>query len=224
MNISRALGTTALIVCSSTAMAGEALTLEPGYNINGLSGTSNVMTPEVRGVTLDDAFTDFAIVGDELGDGADSLFEGTLMTRVVRSNETGLLNFNYRVIDPNEQLSGSISHIEIDTYSGINARVEYRIDPGAPGEEGPTNASRTEDGDIITFDFLDTLSTSEETKFFFTMTDTVEYRENYANATIYLHSGESVTLSIVGGVPVVPTPGAFGLLAAAGCMNLRRRR
>lgn len=224
MNIPQALSVTAVLVCASVALGGEVQPLEPGMNIDGLTGTSNIMTPELRGVTLEDAFHNFSIFADAAGVGEAALYEGTLMTRVVRSNETGLLTFNYRIIDPNEQLSGAISHIEISGYDGLATRVEYRNDATAMGDEGPFGASRSIDGGVIDFDFVDTLDTFEDSKFFFAMTDSESFGQDRSTVTVYLRTGESVSFSVVGGIPVVPTPGALGLLGVAGCMTIRRRR
>lgn len=220
MNFTQTIAAAAIMAAGSTAMAGAVVELAPSQTSGTLTGLDNTMFPEIRGTTLNDAFYDFSILSDVEGVDSNIIFEGTLMTRVVRSNLTGLLTFNYMLTDPNNSLAGAISHIEISGFADMQTRVEYRNDAGAPGDEGPAIASRDASGDIISFDFGGNLETAEESNFFFVMLDTAEYQGD-TTATIYLTSGEAVSVNL--GNPV-PTPGALGLLSAAGLMTVRRRR
>lgn len=220
MNYTRTVGAMIALACGSIASAGDVQQLAAGDSVTGLSGTDNIITSELQGVTLADNFHQFAIYGTGEGVDESALYEGTLMTRVVRSNETGLLTFNYMLQEPNAQLLGSISHIEISGFAGWDARVEYRTDASAPGDEGPADASRSADGNTIDFDFGSLLDIGEESRFFFVMTDAESFNENLSVATIYLQSGESVSFDI----GAVPTPGALGLLSIAGLISTRRRR
>lgn len=221
MKLTQKIAATALLAVGSTAFAGAVVDLAPSQISGTLTGIDNLMFPEIRGAVVNETLHDFSIYGDVQGIDSATLYEGTLMTRVVRSHETGLLTFNYMLMDPDGSLNGSISHIEISGFSDYQTRVEFRNDAGGPGDEGPTTASRDESGDIIDFDFGGNLDTSEESNFFFAMLDTTEYAQGEGTATIYLTSGESVSFSIVG---AVPTPGSLGLLSIAGLITARRRR
>jgi MYXO-CTERM domain-containing protein len=223
MNITKTIGAAIIMACSSAAFAGAVVDLAPSQFTGGLSGIMNTQMSELIGVTQADSYHEFAIYAGQ-GRGEAALYEGTLMTRVVRSNETGNLTFNYRVMSPNAQLSGSISHIEVGGFDGFNTRVEFRNELTSPGIEGPESAQRSVDGDILDFTFDTGLATADDSRFFFAMTDAVSYYENAALATIYLQSGESVSMSVVGANPAVPAPGALGLLSAAGLISVRRRR
>jgi hypothetical protein len=229
MKYSQTVGAAMIIACASTAFAGAVVDLEPNMVAPGLSGITNVMMPELVGTVEVDIFTDFEIYADEEGIDQSLLYQATLMTRVVRSNETGNLHFNYMIMDPNGELAGQVSHIEISGFTGLQTRVEFRNELTAPGDEGPTTASRSADGDVLTFDFEGSLDSNEESKFFFAMLDVSEFGsvgqplggDAQSTATIYLTSGEQVVFEVPG---AVPTPGALALLSAAGLITTRRRR
>ncbi len=220
MNYTKNIGALIALACGSIVSAGDVQWLAAGDSVTGLSGTDNQLTPELIGVVLDDSLYNFSIFADPEGIDETVLYEGTFMTRVVRSFETGKLTFNYLLTESNSQLAGLISHIEISGYAGWESRVEYRNDATAPGDEGPSDASRSSDGNMIDFDFGTLLDSGEDSRFFFVMTDAETFNENISIATVYLQSGESVSFDI----GAVPTPGALGLLSIAGLITARRRR
>jgi len=231
MNIYQTLSTTVLIVCGASLAHADVVDLAPGEAAGGLNGIMNTELSELIGTTESDILQDFTIFGT--GGQGNILYQGTLMTRVVRSNETGNLHFNYRILGPNPQFGGMISRVELDGYSGLQTRVEYRSELSAPGDEGPVDASRSADGDVLTFDFGEILDPAEESRFFFAMVDTDVFTLpggqgrggpiGGATATIYLLTGESVTLTVPGAGPI-PAPGAISVLSLAGLITVRRRR
>ena len=220
MKLTQTLAVAALFAAGTTAMAGVAIDLAPNQVSGTLSGLDNTMFPEIRGQILADNFYDFSISAGTEGVGEELVYEGTLMTRVARSNMTGMITINYRLINPNGALDGAISNIEISGFEGYQTRVEYRGNI-APGDEGPVSAARDASGDLINFSFGENLQTNEESKFFFVMLDTQEYSAENSVATLTLQSGESVSFRIDG---AVPTPGALSLLSVAGLISVRRRR
>lgn len=210
----------ALITASGAAMAGPVYDLQPGAIYEGLSGITSAQMPELRGAIVNDYYNDFTI--DALAGDSVSLYEGTMLTRVVRSNMTGNLTFNFQFTGGNANLDGQIKHIEITGFDGMQTRVEYRSEPGY-GDESPILASRSDDGDIISYSFGEDFLPGESSMFFFAMLDVSEYdfETNNPQATVYLFSGESVTIDL--GQPV-PTPGSLALLAMGGAFASRRRR
>lgn len=225
MNLTQTIGAAIIMACGSTAFAGPVADLGAGDIAGNLSGIMNTTMSELIGVTQSDVFQDFTINADAQGGGDGGvLYEGTLMTRVVRSNETGLLHFNYRILSPNADLFGAISHVEVSGFAGFQTRVEFRNELTSPGQAGPISAERSIDGDILGFGFGQMLNTSDDSRFFFAMVDTDTYYEDAAIATIYLQSGESVSMSVVGATPPIPAPGSLALLSAAGLITVRRRR
>lgn len=225
MNLAQTLGAVVVLAAGPVALAGIPIELQPGQTAGGLVGTTNTEWSELIGSEQHDFFQEFTVTG-----GSGDLYSATLMTRVVRSNQTDHLHFNYRIMDPNEQLSGQVSYIEITGFQGLSTRVEYRNETTAPGDSGPFDASRDASGDMLTFNFGSDLATGESSRFFFAMVDADDFTAlpvgddipgNGATATIYLNSGESVTLNVVG---PVPAPGALGLLAMGGLVSVRRRR
>ena len=209
-----------LLVACSAAVAGPVYDLQPGEFYNGLSGITSAQMPELRGSVEFDQYTDFTIEG--LAGDSVSLYEGTMLTRVVRSNMTGNLTFNFQFTGGNADLDGQIKHIEITGFSGLQTRVEYRGEVGY-GDEAPVSASRSDDGGVVSYSFGEGFMPGESSMFFFAMLDASEYdfETNSPQATIYLFSGESVTLDL--GAPV-PAPGSLALLGLAGACVTRRRR
>lgn len=220
MSILRTISVTVALATGSSALAGPVINLAPNQFTDSLSGIDNTEFVEIRGATVSDKFIDFSI----LDDGAGLLYEGTFMTRVVRSHQTGNLHMNYRIMDANPGLLGRIDHVEVGGFGLFQTRVEFRNDSISTGDEGPTMADRSILGDIIDFTFDGGLNTADESHFFFAMVDTDTYYEDSALATIYLESGESVSLVIDSVTPGVPAPGSLALLSGAGLLFSRRRR
>ncbi len=224
MNFLNSVTIAALITTASTALAGPVVNLAPSQLTDGLSGIDNSEFIEIRGAAISDKYIDFSIFADTEGDAPSLLYEGTLMTRVVRSHQTGNLHFNYRIMDPNSGLAGRISHIEVGGFGDYQTRVEYRNDATSIGEEGPFMAERADHGDIIDFTFDGGLNTADDSHFFFAMVNTDTFYEDATLATIYLETGESVSLVVDSATPGVPAPGSLALLGAAGLVGGRRRR
>lgn len=230
MNFIHTLGAVVIVACGSIVNA-DVVDLSPSDSDVALSGIMNTQLSELIGTVQSDILQDFTIFtqGKGIGDDENVLYQGTLMTRVVRSNETGLLHFNYRLMNADPQFSGMISRIELNAFQGFQTRVEYRDEITAPGDEGPVDASRSADGDVLTFDFGALLDPGESSRYFFAMVDTdvftlpTEGVQGGATATIYLMSGESVTLNVIG-AGAIPAPGTLGLLGVAGLISVRRRR
>lgn len=222
MNILRTIPIVALIATATAAQAGAVVNLSPGDFTSGLSGIKNSEFSELIGTVQSANYINFAIFGSD--EGAAPLYEGMLLTSVVRSNMTGNLTFNYRILNPNPNLDGRISHIEVGGFEDWQTRVEYRNEATSPGVEGPYTAERNNLGDIIDFGFDGGLNTGDDSRFFFAMTDTDAFFADSALATIYLETGESVSLVVDSANPAVPTPGALALLGCAGLLSSRRRR
>lgn len=211
----------ALVATCGMAYAGPVYDISPGEFYDGLSGITSAEMSELRGSIVFDEYREFSIGGFE-GEGAGPLYEGTFLTRLVRSNETGNLAFNFRFYNDNVDLDGQIKHIEITGFGSHETRVEYRAEAG-PDFLDPISVSRDLSGDMLSFNFSEDGDEDASSKFFFAMLDTQEYdlNANTPQATIYLFSGESVTIDLA---PPVPTPGSLALLGAAGLLASRRRR
>ena len=224
MNFLNSVTIAALISTASTALAGPVVNLAPSQLTDGLSGINNSEFSEIIGSAISDKYIDFSIFADTEGDAPSLLYQGTLMTRVVRSHQSGNLHFNYRIMQANSALAGRISHIEVGGFGDFQTRVEFRDDATSIGEEGPYMAERADHGDIIDFTFDGGLNTADDSHFFFAMVNTDTFFEDSALATIYLETGESVSLVVDSATPGVPAPGSLALLGAAGLVGGRRRR
>ncbi len=222
MNILRTIPVVAALAAASAAQAGAVVDLAPSQFADGFSGVKNSEFHEIIGTVQSAQYTHFEIYGS--GEGNAPLYEGMFLSSVVRSNMTGNMTFNYRIYDPNPELAGRISHVEVRGFEGWQTRVEYRNELTSPGVEGPYSAQRDALGDMIDFGFAGGLDTAADSKFFFAMTNTDTFYENAAVATIFLETGESVSMVVQGANPAVPAPGAFALLGGAGLLCSRRRR
>lgn len=220
MCILRTISITAALGVASTVFAGPVINLAPSQFTDSMSGIDNSEFIEIRGATLSDKYIDFSILDGNEG----LLYQGTLMTRVVRSFQTGLLHMNYRIMDANSDLLGRVDHVEVGGFGMFQTRVEYRDDAVSTGDEGPTMAGRSVGGDIIDFAFEGGLNTADESHYFFAMVNTDTYYEDSALATIYLESGESVSLVVDSVTRGIPAPGSLALLGGAGLLASRRRR
>ena len=191
MNIYTTAGVLVAASFGSFAMAGPVVDLAPGDSTGSLSGISNSVMPELIGTVEYANYQSFTIGSPEAGAGG-QLYDAMLLSSMIRSNQTGNLTFNFRIYNPDAGLSGQISHIEITGFSGLQTRVEYRNEATSPGDEGPSMAERSIDGDMLTFGFGTSLETAESSKFFFTMLDISEFDfdNSSVQATIYLLSGE----------------------------------
>lgn len=212
-----------IAACSSMTLAGPVIQLDPGEITDSLSGITNSQMSELIGMTQFDSYQDFSIDASPRGEDPGILYEATLLTRMVRSNQTGMLTMNFQIFDANSDSSGQISHIDISGFAGLETRVEFRNEVTGPTLIGPDSAERSEDGNIISFGFSGGLDSNESSKFFFAMLNLAEYDFDGQNpqATIYLSSGESVSLDIN---PPVPSPGSLALLGLSGLCVTRRRR
>jgi hypothetical protein len=224
MNFLKNISVAAVLTAGTTALAGPVVNLAPSQIADGLSGIDNSAFVEIRGAAISDKYIDFSIYSDSRGDAAELLYEGTLMTRVVRSHMTGNLHFNYRIMDANAELAGRVSHVEIAGFGEFDARVEYRNDSISTGDEGPWSAVRDSSGDIINFAFDGGLDTADESHYFFAMLNTDTFFEDSAVATVVLESGERVALVVDSPTMTVPAPSSLALIAGAGLLGARRRR
>ena len=224
MNFLNTITAATVLAAASTAYAGPVVSLTPSQYTDGLSGIANTEFAEIIGTAISDKYIDFCIFSESEGDGAELLYQGTLMTRVVRSHMSGNLHFNYRILDANAELEGRISHIEIDSFADFDARVEFRNDPTSPGVEGPWRATRDASGDIINFGFDGGLDTADNSRYFFAMLNTDTFFEDSGLATIVLDTGERVSLRVDSASAAVPAPGSLALIASAGLIGTRRRR
>ncbi len=178
-----------------------------------LNGITLAEDPTMSGVVAIDFAQDF-----EVGDPAGSRLTGTLQSRVLIRNDTGELDFMWRIRDLHSE-TNSISSIVFSGYEGWDIGVEWRAD--GLGDVAPGYASRTVDDDSIGFLF-DTpyLYAPHESRFVLARTHAMDF-DLIGTARINLASGESVVLSTFA---PVPTPGSLLILGSAGVIAARRRR
>jgi len=207
--------TFAVGVCAVVSLPAQAalIDLTPGSGA-GLSGTTAAADPELAGAVA--VGGDLLIPFQILGAGDALLYEAALQTRVIISSDTGNAHFLYRVRDVNGSLNGVIAEIVTSDYTGMQTRVEYRLDTGA--DLGPSRAERSADGADISYLFGNGFPPGDESHFFFAATDQSNWSLT-GSTTIILTTGESVTLTTF-----IPAPGTAALFSVAGVALARRRR
>jgi len=123
---------------------------------------------------------------------------GNLQERVVLSNNTGDLNFYYRVRDTSGP--GSVAKISVSSFAGLSVGVGYRTDDA--GTVPPTTADFTAaPGTSITFNFSShpiSCASQEESQFILIST-TVTNFESGGQADIY--STDGIDFSAPGVMP-----------------------
>ena len=165
--------------------------LVPGATIP-LPSSTAATEPDLAGVVLHDALIPF-VIQDSL---RRVVCRGRLQDRVVRSNQTGLLHFYYRIRGDRRRQRGRIRATMTLSFGLDTLSVGYRLD--GLGAVSPTSATRS--ADTVQFDFKDPLlSCSAESRFFFIKTDAKNFGPG--QTALVLSSGQSVTLNTVAPAP-----------------------
>jgi hypothetical protein len=221
-----------LTLCSSVA---SAAILDPNGSIS-LSGTTATSDPNLAGSVVYQNQIGFSVTDD----GGNTLLTGNYIDTVFRSNNTSTLIFSGRIQDLTYVGENDLGIYDwsVTGYSGYQTDVEYRtdlIDPDTMAPYtglGPNQASRTTDGDLLTFDFETELSPPESSLFSSVATDASLFEqtgmvffgiENFINDEDYL-----VEISGISAPSPVPLPAAFwmfgsGLIGLIGFQRKRRK-
>ena len=145
--------------------------------------------PNLGGVVQSDQLVPFTLQ-DANGD---LECTGNLQERVVLSNNTGDLDFYYRVRDTAG--SGSVAQLSVSSFAGLSVGVGYRTD--GLGTVPPTTADRNAaPGDTITFDFSShpiSCAAQEESQFILIST-TVTSFESSGQANIVSTDGSNFSM------------------------------
>lgn len=209
-NLNTCLGVVVAAVCAQGAL-GAISNLNAGESAD-LFGITLGEDMSLAGVA-NDFSQDFSIL-----DAAGNLFEANLQSRARVRNDTGQVDFVWRIRDI-DNLAGQIASVVVNGYEEWSVGVEYRLD--GLGEVGPDSAFRTEDGDSVGFNFDPTVGFDDESRFFFARSDAFDF-DMSGTIRITLVTGQFVELDTW--APVVPAPGSLALLGLGGIAAVRRRR
>jgi hypothetical protein len=200
------LGTTlflsALALASFVSQAEASVALVPGAPPVVLPPTAAVAESDLAGVVVQDNLIPFRIVGA----GGALLFEGKLQNRIVRSSETGLLHFYYRIRDTRPGLNGIVRAITTRSYA-TSPRILAGYRPDGLGTIPPTLAIRSVmPGESLRFNFNindNVLVGGRESRFIFAKTMVKGYN-NLGQTRIELRSGESTVVQTLAPLPPLP--------------------
>jgi uncharacterized protein (TIGR03437 family) len=133
--------------------------LPPGVTTT-LYGASSFRNPDFAGSVQSDQLLPFEI-RDAVGT---VIFAGNVQDRTVLSGLTGKLFFAPLIRDTSDAGSGAkITGFSKTGFAGTTVEVEFR--PDGLGEVSPTTASRSADGDTITFELETPLAAPDWTRF-----------------------------------------------------------
>jgi hypothetical protein len=171
----------------SAAPASHAGVLMPAAEISPV-GTTVSARPEFAGLVLADAIRPFDVAVASGG-----RLKGHLQDRVVRSNETGTLIFDQRiVIDTIPAASSSVSEWQRSGMTPVTTDADYRLD--GLGSVGAGSMQRQASGNQVRFKLTRLVAAGESTYFHTVLT----------NATGFAETG-TVVLSGPG-VPAITLP------------------
>jgi hypothetical protein len=155
-----------------------------------LAGTTSFAHPDLGGTVQQDELIPF-----EIKDAAGAvLYKATVQDRVVTSTQTGNLIFTQCIRDVQEGFTGKLQIVRQAGFTGRTlGLIEYRTD--GIGEVGPDCATKSADGNAVTFRFRENpLTGTTASHFMFTVTDATEFATT-GQTILRLTTGESVTLT-----------------------------
>lgn len=198
----------AFLSCAAPAFA---VALPSGTTTN-LPGTTVAARPELAGVVLEDDTTAYSF------NGGAGVVNGTVQSRVSRSNSDGTLTFSWR-IETDGSSEDTIRAFRLGGFGTFANDGDYRID--SLGEVGPSDAYNFGNGNV-NFNFTaDELDPGQSSLFFFLKTTATTYA---ATGLFDLVSGNEISGAYATFAPTaaVPEPATwlmmiagFGLVGAA---------
>ncbi|WP_158768792.1 hypothetical protein [Paraglaciecola sp. L1A13] len=154
-----------------------------------LAGTTAVMQPDLAGPVIYDE-----LIYDSVSPSGNDIFQVgiNIQNRVSRSDTDGNLIFAPRIISSLNNTSGNflVDRAVISGFSDFELDVNYRTD--GVGDKGPNSASRSVDGNQLSFDFLSPLVISN---LFENPQQDSYFLSIYSNATAFANTG---SMSIFG--------------------------
>jgi hypothetical protein len=162
-------------------------------------GTTAASEADLAGSVVQDNLLPFRI----LNAAGALLFEGKLQNRIVRSTQTGLLHFYYRIRDTKAGLNGIVKNVTTQSFA-LSPRTLADWRPDGLGAIDPFQVERSGGaGSLLRFDFDstgDVLVGGQESKFFYIKTMNKNYK-NLGQTRITLTTGDSTTLTTLAPAP-----------------------
>lgn len=191
------------VSCAVAVVCGSAwaVPMAPGTQVN-LGGTTTLQTTWLSGVTQGLTLSVPFGVQDA---GGNLVFQGTLTSFAIRSNELGTLRFQYRLVNTQAVGSRRVVRVDLAGYQGFQTNVNYSTD--GLGAVGPNTAARTANGSQVAFVFSNpTLPAGTDSRSFWLHTEATAYDANVL-AQITLNTGETVVIGGLRGPALTDCPG-----------------
>ena len=165
-----AMGAAMVVTLGVLANQAGAVPLAPGGTVT-TPGTRAAARPELAGVVVQDVIRPISVVVGT------TVIRGWLQDRVVRSNQTGTLDFYYR-INIDQGSNGAINQVRKANFApaGAPTDVDWRID--GLGLKNPKSASRTATGQVVIFEHPggNAILPGQQSRFVFVKTRAKEYK------------------------------------------------
>lgn len=164
------MGAAMVVTLGVIANQAGAVPLAPGGAV-ATPGTTSAARPELAGVVVQDVIRPISVaVGG-------TVIRGWLQDRIVRSNQTGTLDFYYR-INIDQGSNGAINQVRKATFApaGAPTDVDWRMD--GLGTKNPKGAIRSANGQIVVFEHPggNAIMPGQQSRFVFVKTRAREYK------------------------------------------------